>query len=340
MTCISILAVDFHAFPRRFGKAETFGTGLMDAGVGSIVVASAFATGLRSASASGTAGYNRLSSLSSGSLKRNLVRLAALVALGISRPIVTSVLGYQSHVGEYGMHWNFFLTLAALRLLSMVVPGIVIASPILGGVAGVFILIWHQWRLSHGLIHYIHSNDRGSDLLSLNKEGIYSLPGYFALHLLGCACGAFLEETAGPRSVKSGQRLRILSFLALFWTGFVASASWIEPVSRRACNATYVLWIISLNFQSLVCIGAVVSAVPSLPLPSILMAVNDTMLPTFLIANVLTGLFNLVFDTMKIGDIVARMTVAVYMAFVLCFAVLIWRWMSTGQKAYQSHKFR
>ena len=40
-SCVCILAVDFVVFPRRYCKAETYGTGLMDVGVGAYVMCNA-----------------------------------------------------------------------------------------------------------------------------------------------------------------------------------------------------------------------------------------------------------------------------------------------------------
>ena len=41
LTAFSILAIDFKIFPRYLGKTETYGTGLMDVGVGCFLIANA-----------------------------------------------------------------------------------------------------------------------------------------------------------------------------------------------------------------------------------------------------------------------------------------------------------
>lgn len=50
-------------------------------------------------------------------IKKTLVSSIPLFVLGIGRAIVLKVINYQEHISEYGVHWNFFVTLSFLPLL-------------------------------------------------------------------------------------------------------------------------------------------------------------------------------------------------------------------------------
>ena len=108
-TAISILAVDFVIFPRRFAKTETYGTGLMDVGVGSFIISNAVVC-------QDARGTSTDSSSFVCSVKKELRAVSLLLGLGLARFVAVKSTDYQDHVSEYGVHWNFFLTLAFVRV--------------------------------------------------------------------------------------------------------------------------------------------------------------------------------------------------------------------------------
>ena len=102
-TAVAILGVDFVVFPRRLAKTEQLGVSPMDAGVGGFMFAAAL-----------TAPVARRLSFSP-SLLDSVRRQLPVLALGGLRLLVVKLANYQEHVTEYGLHWNFFFTLAAGR---------------------------------------------------------------------------------------------------------------------------------------------------------------------------------------------------------------------------------
>jgi len=81
----------------------------MDVGVGSFVLVNSLTVGNSMASGRQTG----------NPLWHSIKASAPLVILGLARLVSVKAVDYQEHVSEYGVHWNFFFTLAALPLMTM-----------------------------------------------------------------------------------------------------------------------------------------------------------------------------------------------------------------------------
>ena len=129
----------------------------------------------------------------------SLRRAVPVLALGLLRLWSVSGTNYQSHVSEYGVHWNFFFTLAAVQLLATALVrggagrG---AVPVRHcGLLAAALLVLHQTALSVlGLTSFILHAPRRS-WVEQNREGIVSVVGYLALHLLGLRIGAHIHRS-------------------------------------------------------------------------------------------------------------------------------------------------
>ncbi|XP_039830845.1 uncharacterized protein At4g17910 isoform X3 [Panicum virgatum] len=297
VTCLCILAVDFKIFPRCYAKVETYGSGIMDLGVGSFLVANA----LVSRQARNITSMSALSSIS------------PLVFLGFARIISTLGVDYQVHVGEYGVHWNFFFTLAAVSILTSIVR----IHPKHCGLVGLLILAGYQIWLSSGLNEYLISDKRSPDIISQNKEGVYSILGYWGMFLIGVSLGYYLfVDTKSKGKSRNTQVVKVWVLAASFWILAIILDSYIERVSRRMCNFAYVMLVFGQNFQvlSILTLAGFISYEKNLILED---AFNQNMLGSFLLANILTGLVNLSVDTLFASSLTAFMILSVY-TFTLC----------------------
>lgn len=220
LTVTAILAVDFHVFPRRFGKTETVGTSLMDLGAASFVIAAGMVS-TRARTKFTTTTQNPSPTLHHQqpskahyyyySILPLLRKNGPLLFMGLLRLATHKGIDYPEHASEYGVHWNFFFTLAFLTTTTTTAsnnkqkqPGwqlplalatvyqLALSSTALGLQTWVeeaprtcsfaFLPVDNNnskvaflWWL-HGAAHV------GCDLFAANREGILGCIGYTALY--------------------------------------------------------------------------------------------------------------------------------------------------------------
>lgn len=335
ITNLAILAVDFHSFPRRFAKVETGGTSLMDMGVGLFV----FAMGLANSRSvikkkfAGTKDSQSYLQL----IRQNTFKALPVLALGLIRLVSVKSLEYQEHESEYGIHWNFFMTLGLLPIV------LGILDPILNYVPRFFValaigVIYEAVLQSTSLTKFIlDPSNRRENLLTMNKEGIFSFIGYLSIFIFGQSFGSFVltlrktpNNLLGTYSgVKPHKWLTVsptrglvistvVSFSIFF---FVKESRATGSVSRRIANLPYVMWTVSYNSAFLLGYDLIEQMVGPI-LSSILDGINNNGLALFLVANLSTGLVNMSINTLKVNS---GMSYVILIAYALTWTALaIW----------------
>ncbi|XP_063993879.1 uncharacterized protein LOC135171326 [Diachasmimorpha longicaudata] len=262
ITAICILGVDFRIFPRKYAKTEDYGYSLMDTGVGLFIIANALvAPEARNSSRLPRGSFLRRLN---GNVRRCIREVTPLLILGISRFIAVEFIGYQKHVSEYGVHWNFFITLAFVRIFTSTIS--IATTPKFVGLAGFWIIVMHEYALNtNGLKHWVLGDALRTDFVSANREGLISIPGYVGLYLIGIALGKIIHEAFGGDKKRchltkfkmSGIQLVSNKFQLTLITKMmiIAGLCWIITaycgstwgVSRRLANAGYCFWIVTLS---------------------------------------------------------------------------------------------
>ncbi|KAM0792964.1 hypothetical protein ACM66B_002722 [Microbotryomycetes sp. NB124-2] len=345
MTVICILAVDFKVFPRQFAKAETWGTSLMDLGVGSFV----FSLGLISAlPLLRTTDRQPFLKATWKVVKKSF----GVIVLGIVRVIMVKGVDYPEHLSEYGTHWNFFFTLGLLPVFGVAFERM---SPRIDyHVMALAVSGLHQLLLSRtGLQTWALEAVRTS-IWSHNKEGLVSLPGYLAIFLLGTGTGLYilppdpyfyqvahsklahasattpeqrqkyLDKQRKVWQPKPGKLANVLGSYAVVWWALYGALRWFGlPVSRRIANLPYVVWTVAFNtlflfsYLSIHMWSTQSPTTRATTAPETFEAINRNSLLVFLIANLLTGLVNMSIKSMYASTSVAMTVLGLYCATVV-----------------------
>eukprot|EP00698_Gefionella_okellyi_P001366 TRINITY_DN1130_c0_g1_i5.p1 TRINITY_DN1130_c0_g1~~TRINITY_DN1130_c0_g1_i5.p1 ORF type:complete len:431 (-),score=67.30 TRINITY_DN1130_c0_g1_i5:1871-3163(-) len=301
-TCIAILAVDFVIFPRRFAKTETFGVSVMDVGVGSVTVLQALAW--RGAPRS----------------KRSVLVALPLLLLGFARLASVKATDYHEHVSEYGVHWNFFFTLAAVMVLATVIG----PQRRYAAVCAIVLIVGYQAALSNGLTEYILDAPR-RNLISMNKEGVFSCVGYGAIFLAATTLRDVFRQSVDTKRALWRRFGNLCLLDALLWGLMFVADAYIQPISRRMANLAYVLFVLAHSL--FIILATMISDLLCAPVFMLIHdSINRNQLALFLIGNLGTGAVNLSINTLHCSDMMAFGILNLYTLSLCAVAVVLHRW--------------
>jgi phosphatidylinositol glycan class W len=320
----------------------------MDLGAASFIIIA----GWSSAATSTATSLSSSTAASDAALKKAVIKCTPLVILGIIRLITIKGVEYQEHVSEYGVHWNFFFTLCCVEGCMVLWKFVKLTTRQqkywTDASLASQLLINYQLYLSIGGgqdfiengSRYCGHNKWLCNVYVANREGILGIIGYLGLRLMSesmaryCIWITKTTKVVGEESkssmiaaanLHSLRQRRLFTSSVFYWIAhyfltFVLGV----PNSRRSTNVSFITWSLAQNTSQLCLIHFVMTRENSLDTaPRIFNCINRFGLPVFFISNILTGLVNLLVDTMHSSNEKALLVLSIYLGTVCGLALIL-----------------
>ena len=306
----------------------------MDIGVGAFVLSSAVVSRqARNSNIPPSVSHKCRNSLRVHVLQ-TLTKVSPLLVLGLLRLVVHSSMNYQAHVSEYGVHWNFFFTMAVVALLAV---GVEHASPL---VSALLLSARASPPQAH-LQDFPHSLNSGSEIGSMGESEV-SATSYIATGLAVATCYQALLVTPLPRLLFDGPQMTlqhyvlyaprdatsfvsqnregltgVIGFFAVYLCGVAIGRHLLDPRRRTVSQWRRFAWHAALLCSGLwllfACSCAVAGPVSrrlvNLPYVVWVIAFNSSQLLGFLVTEIITTVYTMNADELDARDMVAAAAV-------------------------------
>ncbi|KAL8275291.1 hypothetical protein Esti_000740 [Eimeria stiedai] len=274
VTCIAILAVDFLTFPRRYCKSVNSGVTLMDLGVGGII----FTSGMVSRHAKGT---HKTSEPLLSAVARAASQSSVLGLFGLLRLIFMSLTDLHVSPSEYGLHWNFYMTLMVVcALVFEASVQLALLHKIFAGYQAVISFFdLEEWMMEGPRTNFF----------SANREGILGSFGFLCVFLMAVSLGHFFVTHAPLNEATKSEHLSFtflgIGLMLQEWFGLLPR--------RRFVNLSWVAFVTGIEVFA-VAASTTTDALAARVSPQwSLRGTNENQLIIFLIANVCVGIVNM-----------------------------------------------
>lgn len=319
---VCILCVDFPIFPRHGAKTYDTGFSIMDAGVGAFIAFSGAVS--PEAKHSVESSTDRTIKTKLGLVGRTLSSSIPLIILSCVRLFLIRYSGYREITEEYGTHLNFFAVLAAVKLISCFVYCIIGRRIKLNYVGIALIVVYQIFLNTYAMENIVHNESRDNFFMA-NKEGFLSIIGLTGYHLVYTRLQLIIDD-ASKTHKRYGitQTLKALLRLAIpAIIGLIVMHNFVQPSSRKISTAAYICWSANMVIFLLGCEVTVNSGIAALQRryhnvedlgSRIYTSFSQNAMPLFLLANILTGVINLTFNTNTMATTPSLAIIVAYLA--------------------------